>query len=283
MWGCRVALTVRRWRKHGHDRLYVQTAGGIEVGWYDLRTQQHHLDQPGMWPEFQQAVSRWRMQASPDGSPNQPRRGPDPDLAAGAAGAALQERADQLRPRSRVVRLLARVAGVRTADYAWRTGAAGERHVAGKLDPLVTNGWKVLHGIRLGVRGDIDHLVIGPSGVFTINTKHHPGAEVHVGERVVFVRGRAQPYVAKACQEAQRARLALSAALCRQVHVSPMVVVHGHRSLSGWVRRRPQGVRVLPSWAIGWWGRLPGRAVHSPDEVEQIYAAARRSSTWAGA
>ncbi|MBB5867302.1 hypothetical protein F4553_000681 [Allocatelliglobosispora scoriae] len=272
-----VPLSVHRWTKHGHDRLYVETADGIKVGWYDLRTQQHHLDQPGMWPEFQQAVTEWRR-----GAPAEPqrRRHPGTDLADQEAGAALQRRADRLRPQSRAVRLLARVAGVRTADYAWRTGAAGERHVAGKLDPLAVRGWKVLHGIRLGAGGDIDHLVIGPFGVFTVNTKHHPGAVVRVGERVVFVRGRAQPYVGKAGREAQRARLALSAALGRHLHVGPMIVVHGHRSLTGWVRRRPQGVRVLPSWAVGWWCKLPGRTVLTPEEVEQIYAAARRSSTW---
>jgi hypothetical protein len=43
--------------------------------------------------------------------------------------------------------LLARVFRVKTADYAWRTGAAGERAVATKLDPLVARGWKVLHGV----------------------------------------------------------------------------------------------------------------------------------------
>ncbi|MFE7074420.1 nuclease-related domain-containing protein [Streptomyces sp. NPDC057620] len=32
-----------------------------------------------------------------------------------------------------------------------------------------------------GSGGGIDHLLIGPGGVFTINTKHHQGAPVWVG------------------------------------------------------------------------------------------------------
>jgi hypothetical protein len=128
--------------------------------------------------------------------------------------------------------------------------------------------------------GDIDHLVIGPAGVFTVNTKHHPRAEIKVGAKVLFVNGHAQPYVSKACREAERVRVALAEALGYRVHVGPLIVVHGHRSLSGWVGGRPQGVVVLPSWAVGWWCRMPGRPVLGPAEVEEIYTVARRSSTW---
>lgn len=271
-------LRVRRWSKHGHDRLYVTTSGGIKVGWYDLRTQRHHLEVPGMWPEFQQAITDWRQLPKP--STPAPRPRPERDLADQAAGAALQRRAERLQPQRGGVRLLARLFGVRTADYAWRTGAAGERAVAGKLDPLLERGWKVLHGVQLGAGGDIDHLVIGARGVFTVNTKHHPKATVKVGTKVVFVNGHPAPYIGKACREAQRARTALAEALGRQVHVGPVVVVHGHRRLTGWMTSRPQGVTVLPSRVLAWWCRTPGRAVLTPEEIEQIYAVARRSSTW---
>ena len=42
-----------------------------------------------------------------------------------------------------------------------------------ELNRLGRHGWRVLHSIRLANRVDIDHLPIGPGGVFSINTKHH--------------------------------------------------------------------------------------------------------------
>jgi hypothetical protein len=59
---------------------------------------------------------------------------------------------------------------------AWRRGAAGERRTARLLDPLERHGWVVLHDLGVpGSRANIDHLVIGPGGVFVIDTKHYRG------------------------------------------------------------------------------------------------------------
>jgi len=77
----------------------------------------------------------------------------------------------------------------------------------------------VLHGVQLGAGGDVDHLVIGPPGVFTVNTKHHPKAKIKVGSKVLFVNGHQAPYIGKACREATRVRVALSRALGRPLHV----------------------------------------------------------------
>jgi hypothetical protein len=46
--------------------------------------------------------------------------------------------------------------------------------VAGQLDKLMRRDprWRCRHSIPVGSNGaDIDHLVIGPGGVFTLNTK----------------------------------------------------------------------------------------------------------------
>jgi hypothetical protein len=53
-------------------------------------------------------------------------------------------------------------------------GASGEEHVGRLLDELAGPGWRVIHDATFG-RGNIDHIVIGPPGVFTIETKSHPG------------------------------------------------------------------------------------------------------------
>jgi Nuclease-related domain len=59
---------------------------------------------------------------------------------------------------------------------AWRRGAAGERRTARLLDPLERHGWAILHDLAIpGSRANIDHLVIGPGGVFVIDSKHYRG------------------------------------------------------------------------------------------------------------
>jgi hypothetical protein len=59
---------------------------------------------------------------------------------------------------------------------AWQRGAAGERHVARLLAPLDAHGWTVLHDLRVPrSTANIDHLVIGPPGVFVVDAKHYSG------------------------------------------------------------------------------------------------------------
>jgi hypothetical protein len=53
-------------------------------------------------------------------------------------------------------------------------GATGEEQVGGLLDGLAGDGWHVIHDASLG-RGNVDHILIGAAGVFTVETKSHPG------------------------------------------------------------------------------------------------------------
>jgi hypothetical protein len=58
----------------------------------------------------------------------------------------------------------------------WRRGAAGERRTARLLGPLERYGWAILHDLALpGSRANLDHLVIGPGGVFVIDSKQYSG------------------------------------------------------------------------------------------------------------
>ena len=59
---------------------------------------------------------------------------------------------------------------------AWRRGAAGEQRTARLLGPLERQGWVVLHDLAVpGSRANLDHLVIGPGGVFVVDSKHYRG------------------------------------------------------------------------------------------------------------
>jgi Nuclease-related domain len=59
---------------------------------------------------------------------------------------------------------------------AWRRGAMGERRTARLLEPLERQGWAVLHDLAVpGSRANLDHLVIGPGGVFVVDSKQYRG------------------------------------------------------------------------------------------------------------
>lgn len=137
-------------------------------------------------------------------------------------------------------------------------------------------GWQTLHSIEVGRHGsDLDHLVIGPGGVFVINTKRSPGARVTTGRTVVFVRGRQTPYVRNSEFEARRAGQLLSAAAGRTVTVRPMLVFVG-----ALVRGERAGtVTVLPRSRLLIHLQMRGREL-SADEVDELHELARRPSTW---
>jgi Nuclease-related domain len=57
---------------------------------------------------------------------------------------------------------------------AWAIGAAGEEKLAAEL--AMVPGLRMLHDRRVpGTRGNIDHIVIGPAGVFVVDAKNHQG------------------------------------------------------------------------------------------------------------
>jgi hypothetical protein len=56
----------------------------------------------------------------------------------------------------------------------WERGARGEERVGAILDGLSGEGWLALHDLPFE-RGNIDHVLVGPGGLFTIETKSHRG------------------------------------------------------------------------------------------------------------
>jgi hypothetical protein len=58
----------------------------------------------------------------------------------------------------------------------WRRGARGERRTARQLNRLTDRGWIIFHDLAVpGSRANVDHLAIGPSGVFLIDSKNWRG------------------------------------------------------------------------------------------------------------
>lgn len=109
-------------------------------------------------------------------------------------------------------------------------GALGEEQVGGLLEGLTDEGWRVIHDASLG-NGNVDHILIGPPGVFTIETKSHPGPI-----RVSRVHG-------ATLSQARSQSNALQDAT--GLEAEPMIVYS-----RAWVDRpgsRRRGVRVLPA------------------------------------
>ena len=162
-----------------------------------------------------------------------------------------------------------------TDERAWRKGANGERIVGFVLGRL-PQGWHVFHDIPVGERGaNIDHVVVGPGGAFTLNAKNLSG-KVWVGATSIRHNGYPTDYLRKSTDEAGRAARLLSAA------VGWPVVVRGALAILAdeWtIKERPAAVWVAgPRGVKDWLLRLP--AVLTPHDVIEIAAAASKPSTW---
>jgi hypothetical protein len=139
---------------------------------------------------------------------------------------------------------------------AWRRGAAGERRTARLLDPLEGHGWATLHDLAVpGSRANIDHLVIGPGGVFVIDSKHYRGRlQLDASGRLWRGRYPLAPTLRAMDSEADRAAQVLPDL---DVVVVPIVAIHGAQVPWGKVvmngvpvvaaRRLPSILRALPA------------------------------------
>jgi hypothetical protein len=63
----------------------------------------------------------------------------------------------------------------------WQDGAFGEQWTAKSLRPLEARGWVVLHDLP-GERGNLDHVVVGPGGVFLLDSKRWRGSTTVSGD-----------------------------------------------------------------------------------------------------
>jgi hypothetical protein len=193
------------------------------------------------------------------------------------AGGSAREQAKELRDAQPVRTRLARLLKVNTDERAYRVGAEGEETVGRRLARLDPSRWLVLHDIVLNDKGtNLDHLVIGPTGVFSLNTKHHPKAKVIVTERSFRLNGYREAYLPIAVNEAAKVARVLETAVGYPVQVRPVIVVMGAELE---VRSAPTDVSVIgrrdvPKWFL----RLP---VVLPDpQAKELKRVAGRPSTW---
>jgi hypothetical protein len=198
------------------------------------------------------------------------------DLAFNLPGAALRAKADEIRQAHPFRVFTLRLFGEHSQERAWRRGAEGEREVGRHLGKL-GHGWKVIHGVPIGAHdADVDHVVIGPPGVFTLNTKNHLGGRVTVSSKAIYVNGAFQPYLAKSRAEGKRATKLLSVASGYEVIVQPLIVIMASDLR---IKNPAEGVSVIGRKRIVRW-LLSQPHTLTTEEVDAIYSVARRRSTW---
>ena len=161
---------------------------------------------------------------------------------------------------------------------AWRQGAAGERRTARLLAPLEHQGWAILHDLAVpGSTANIDHLALGPGGVFVIDSKQYRGRlQLDAVGKLWHGRHPLAPTLGAVSWEADQAAQALPDP---GVAVVPIVAVHGAQV--PWDKIVVDGVPVVPA------RRLPSMlralpAVLGPERVAWLADQARVSFHAAG-
>ncbi|MGI8616984.1 MAG: nuclease-related domain-containing protein [Actinomycetota bacterium] len=168
----------------------------------------------------------------------------------------------------------ARLVGLQQNDRTMR-GANGER-VTGWWLGRLPDGWHSFHDVPIGeLDANIDHLVVGPAGVFTINTKNLTG-KVWVGAKSILHNRRRTDFLPQASAEARRASKLLSTAIGRPIEVRGVLAILA----DDWtIKERPADVHVAaPRGARDWILKQP--AMLRAHEVLELAAAASRPGTW---
>ncbi|MGW7412480.1 nuclease-related domain-containing protein [Streptomyces sp. NPDC054863] len=246
---------------HGGARLYVSLATGRSIAWYDRDTGRVSLLAEGRREEVLTALAPYVTGPLTIGPPPVPTSAdlvrlalhPDDDLAPNRPGEHLHTALDEARPARRF-----------RSDPRRETLAALQR-IGEELDALEGVGWRVLHCVPLPGRAHLDHLLIGPAGILAVHTvparnrRFHPGAPA------------AAPHLRRATHDAERAALALAAA------VRPVLAVVGATRVEG--GPPPGDVHILRDGETGAaLARIGG--VLKPADIESLYASARDRHTW---
>jgi len=153
---------------------------------------------------------------------------------------------------------------------AWRTGALGEERTGELLRPLEAQGFRVIHD-RLIPRSqaNIDHIVVGPPGVFIVETKNY-GGKLRVRHGEVWVAGRRKTEIV---DQAKREAAAV-AIVVSPVPVTPLLCIH--RADLSWFKMEADGVRIVaPREMVKLLRKAPNQL--TPDEVTRLAAQIEKS------
>jgi hypothetical protein len=140
--------------------------------------------------------------------------------------------------------------------------------------------WRVLDDVAAGRRGRLDHLVIGPGGVFAVTGQHEARNTICLGGQSLLVGSHRIHHGRLGRDDAEAVATRLTESVGFAVPVTALVLIVGDRRFV--VPRQPDDsvVRLAtPSSGVRWMRRR--RAALTASVVDRIYAAAREPATWA--
>ncbi|WP_029289735.1 nuclease-related domain-containing protein [Cellulomonas sp. HZM] len=253
-------LTVRRWRRYGADRLFVTQETGARVGSVDLQSGEVVADTPALEERLRQAAQEYLRADVTELVLPVPARGGDTELAP----------ADQ-----------AALEAWLGSDDPDSPGHRAERGspLRARLERLGAEGWQVVHDVPLGRQGSVvEHLLIGPGGIFSVGEKRVPGSRIRLEGTAIEVDGQAVPYLRDARLEAGRVRDLLVAGGCASITVRSIVVVQGDLEVVG--RQDPLApTLVVPRHVVpAVFRAMP--TVLDPSRVGALGHVARLRATW---
>ena len=253
-------ISVRRWRRYGADRLYVTQECGAPVGSIDLQSGEVVVAEPGFEDDVRRAAQEYL-------------RADVAELVLPARPHVQVDQAETRRVEAALEAWLGTTDGAEGGPRAERGSTVGDR-----LDRLIEEGWQTVHDVPLGRQGSlVEHLLIGPGGLFTLTERRHRGQVLRARGRAMHVDGRPVAYLRDARLEAARVADRLAAAGCAQIHVRAVLVLQGELDIE--VATGPDDPLVLARHEVpAVFRRL--RPVLDERTVLALAKVARRRGTW---
>ena len=182
-------------------------------------------------------------------------------------------------PRSRLARTLG-ASPLDANELSWLRAAQAEM-IVGDILARLPNGYNVYHSLPIrNTAFWIDHLVLGPGGIFSISSKTRWDRDLTGSPRSIPIGEHAVPYLRDAQFESAQITAQLAAAMPATTVVQPVVVlVNPHKIL---LARKPDAVTVIDSPRLRRW--LVGhQQVFSPEQQAALAAVIDDPATWLAA
>jgi len=139
--------------------------------------------------------------------------------------------------------------------------------------------WRVLDDLPAGRRGRLEHLVIGPGGVFAVTAHHDARHTICLGSESLLVGGSRIHHGRVSRDDAAEVSACLSASIGYAIPVTALVLIVGDRRFVVPHQDADAAVRVTTAGGgVRWMRRC--RAQWTTYAVDRIYAAASDPATW---
>jgi len=134
----------------------------------------------------------------------------------------------------------------------WLRGGQGEAYVALLLRDDLPDGWHIFNNIMIRDKYDIDHVVVGPRGLFAISTKAGRGLYSESEERAILFNGKPTEFLDEAVDLAVKLHDRLEAITGKSIpFVQPILAAplayigFPTRSRTAWVVHEDNMVEML--------------------------------------